>query len=167
MSKHVADLIIDVTLKLLKNTLNVNHHLSTNIIKSLPNPNRSFCNITDACAQRLDHLVKQKAQSTIDFNLLHLRVGVDAGGCSGFQYTMTIEPHNIINPTDIVQRHHLISSAIIVTDEHSINFLKGSTINYVSTIIKSGFMVTENNIAESACGCGSSFAVKNFNANNK
>ena len=78
---------------------------------------------------------------------------------------MTIEPHSCIQPTDIIQRHHLISSAIIVTDEESINFLKGCTINYVSEIIKSGFMVTENHIAESACGCGSSFALKNFNSN--
>jgi len=140
-----------------------------NRVKSLPN--YSFCNITDACAQRLEQLVKQKTalllgtQSIID--LLHLRVSVDSGGCSGFQYTMTIEPHNILQPTDIVQRHHLILSAIIVTDEQSINFLKGCTINYVSEIIKSGFMVTENHLAESACGCGSSFAVKNFGVNNK
>ena len=80
---------------------------------------------------------------------------------------MTIEPHKCIQPTDIVQRHNLILSAIIVTDKQSINFLKGCTINYMTEIIKSGFIVTENNIAESACGCGSSFAVKNFNENNQ
>ena len=96
-------------------------------------------------------------------DLIHLRVSVD----SGFKYNLTIEPHNCIQPTDIVQRHHLISSAIIVTDEDSIKFLNGCTINYVSEIIKSGFMVSENKIAELACGCGSSFAVKNFGVNNK
>ena len=120
----------------------------------------AFCNITDACAQRLEQLVKKKSES---LDLIHLRVSVD----SGFKYTLTIEPHNCIQPTDIVQRHHLISSAIIVTDEDSIKFLNGCTINYVSEIIKSGFMVSENKIAELACGCGSSFAVKNFGVNNK
>jgi len=135
------------------------HDLS--LIKSKSLTNYSFCNITDACAQRLEHLVI-KNQHYLTQDLLYLRVSVDSGGCSGFQYTMTIEPYNCIQPTDIVQRHHLISSAIIVTDEQSINYLKGCTIDYVSEIIKSGFMVTINHIAEKACGCGSSFAVKNF-----
>ena len=142
------------------NPIKLNRHMSSSL-PDLSLTNYSFCNITDACAQRLEQLVKKK--SALD--LLHLRISVDSGGCSGFQYNMTIEPHNCIQPTDIIQRHHLISSAIIVTDEESINFLKGCTINYVSEIIRSGFMVTENNIAESACGCGSSFALKNFNSN--
>ena len=137
--------------------IKLNRHMSSSL-PDLSLTNYSFCNITDACAQRLEQLVKKKSAS-------HLRISVDSGGCSGFQYNMTIEPHSCIQPTDIIQRHHLISSAIIVTDEESINFLKGCTINYVSEIIKSGFMVTENHIAESACGCGSSFAVKNFNSN--
>ena len=141
-------------------TIKLNRHMSSSL-PDLSLTNYSFCNITDACAQRLEQLVKKK--SALD--LLHLRISVDSGGCSGFQYNMTIEPNSCIQPTDIIQRHHLISSAIIVTDEESINFLKGCTINYVSEIIRSGFMVTENNIAESACGCGSSFALKNFNSN--
>jgi len=159
----------------LKNTQKIVHQLKLNrhmsnivssldkisLIKSTSSTIHSFFNITDSCAQMLELLVKKKS------SLLHLRVSVDSGGCSGFQYTFTIEPHNIINPTDIIQRHHLFVSAIIVTDVQSINFLQGSTIDYVSDIIKSGFMVTENNIAESACGCGSSFAVKNFASNNK
>jgi len=160
---NICDIIS--TRPLLNETKRISRYMS--ILK--PITDYSFCNITDSCAQKLEQLVKNKSKSLINSNLdlLHLRVSVDSGGCSGFQYTMSIEPHNILQPTDIIQRHHLILSAIVVTDEQSIKFLKGSTIDYVSTIIKSGFIVTENKLAESACGCGSSFAVKNFTSNNK
>jgi len=135
------------------------HLFQHKLNRFMSSENHSFFNITDSCAERLELLVKQKSSQ--------LRVSVNSGGCSGFQYTFTTEPHNIFQPTDIIQRHHVFSSAIIVTDIQSIDFLKGCTINYVSDIIKSGFMVTENILAESACGCGSSFALKNFNSNNK
>ena len=135
--------------------------LSRIIKKTFSQNTRSFFNITDLCAQKLEQLVNKKSE------LVHIRVSVNSGGCSGFQYTMKIEPHNNIQSTDIIQRHHLILSAIVVTDDTSINFLKGSTIDYISEITKSGFMITENHIAESACGCGTSFALKNFNSNKK
>lgn len=142
--------------KPLKLKINQLNRYMSNVISS---NNQSFFTMTDSCAQRLELLVKKNSP------LLHLRISVDSGGCSGFKYTFTIEPHNILHSTDIIQRHHLFPSAIIVTDEQSINFLQGCTINYASDIIKSGFVVAENNIAESACGCGSSFAVKNFKTN--
>jgi len=50
----------------------------------------------------------------------------------------------------------------VVVDKTSLGFLEGSTIDYVIEMIKSSFVVVDNPQSESACGCGSSFAVKNF-----
>jgi len=50
-------------------------------------------------------------------------------------------------------------------DEGSLQFLQGSTLDYVQEMIKSSFEIRENPNSESACGCGSSFALKNFAKN--
>ena len=50
----------------------------------------------------------------------------------------------------------------IVVDKTSLGFLEGSKVDYVIEMIKSAFVVADNPLSESACGCGSSFAMKNF-----
>ena len=53
----------------------------------------------------------------------------------------------------------------VVIDEGSLEYIEGSKIDFVSEMVKSSFAVVENPQSESACGCGSSFAVKNFESN--
>jgi len=96
-----------------------------------------------------------------------LRVYVDAGGCSGFQYQFEVD-NDLDEDEDVVVVMAKIDSdgglglPRVVVDETSMGFLEGSTIDYVIEMIKSAFVVADNPQSESACGCGSSFAVKNF-----
>ena len=53
----------------------------------------------------------------------------------------------------------------VVVDSASFELIKGSTVDYVQEMIKSSFAVVNNPQSVSSCGCGSSFALKNFAAN--
>ncbi|RYH18838.1 hypothetical protein EON65_26825 [archaeon] len=55
--------------------------------------------------------------------------------------------------------------ARVVVDSSSFELVKGATVDYVQEMIRSSFAVLNNPQSESACGCGSSFAVKNFASN--
>ncbi|MBT3389499.1 MAG: iron-sulfur cluster insertion protein ErpA [Chloroflexi bacterium] len=80
-----------------------------------------------------------------------LRVFVQGGGCSGFQYGMALE--NNFREEDTVVESNGVS---VVIDEVSIQYLRGAQIDYVDDVMGSGFKI-ENPNAVSSCGCGSSF----------
>jgi len=82
-----------------------------------------------------------------------LRVAVLPGGCSGFKYSLSVEPEPAAD--DVV-----ISSAGVrlFVDEFSAQYLNGVRIDYKSNFQESGFAF-ENPNASGGCGCGSSFTV--------
>lgn len=84
-----------------------------------------------------------------------LRVKVDPGGCSGFQYVFTIEES--AQSDDIILKQDGVH---VVVDKVSVELLRGSTIEFTEDLISSNFQVTANPNAEQGCGCGASFAVK-------
>jgi len=92
---------------------------------------------------------------------MRLRLAVEGGGCSGFQYNFSFDS-NGLDPTDAVFTK---DGASVVIDESSLEFVRGSTVDYTTSMIRSSFVVANNPLSESACGCGSSFALKNFAAN--
>ena len=126
--------------------------------------------VTEACYKRIHHLISLKQQED-----LYLRVFVDAGGCSGFTYQFELDSEENLKPDDdVIFTEATVSSsdnkngqapARVVVDKGSLQLIAGSKIDYVQEMIKSSFEVRENPQSESACGCGSSFALKNFASN--
>jgi iron-sulfur cluster assembly accessory protein len=102
--------------------------------------------LTDAAASKLSDLTKAEPNPSIG-----LRVYVYSGGCSGYRYGMMLEDA----PTDADRVLHANGVRVYV-DENSIQYLEGSQIDYVDTLMGAGFTVNNPN-AVSACGCGSSF----------
>jgi len=133
--------------------------------------------ITKSCVNRIKQLQAQQ-----DNPKLQLRVEVDSGGCSGFQYLFTMEHHDpeeavdddddyyndVDDDDDDGEQEDIIFSrdgAQVLVDPASLSYIRGSTIDYERELIRSAFAVVNNPQSESACGCGSSFAVKNFESN--
>ncbi len=82
-----------------------------------------------------------------------LRVGVRGGGCSGFQYQLAFDEQR---EGDIVFEDHGLK---ILVDKQSLSYVDGSQIDYVDSLQGAGFQVVNPNVT-AACGCGSSFRVK-------
>ncbi len=87
-----------------------------------------------------------------------LRVTVDGGGCSGFQYVFGLEP----TPSKLEPDETLITQddAHVIIDNLSLQYIAGSKVDYVEELISSSFRVTDNPNSESSCGCGVSFSAK-------
>ncbi len=82
-----------------------------------------------------------------------LRVSVDGGGCSGFQYVFGIAQD--ADAEDIrIER----DGATVLIDPVSIELLAGSTIDFVDDLVGQAFRITNPN-ATSSCGCGTSFSI--------
>ncbi|MEQ8745453.1 iron-sulfur cluster insertion protein ErpA [Pyruvatibacter sp.] len=82
-----------------------------------------------------------------------LRVSVDGGGCSGFQYNFTLETSK--NADDLVIER---DGATVLVDEMSLEYMSGSELDYVDDLIGQSFQVKNPN-ATASCGCGTSFSV--------
>ena len=84
---------------------------------------------------------------------LKLRVSVYGGGCSGFQYTFSLDEE--AKPAD---RQVEKDGATLLIDQTSYNYLTGSTVDYVEGLEGAMFVVNNPN-ATSTCGCGASFSI--------
>ena len=82
-----------------------------------------------------------------------LRVSVEGGGCSGFQYKFDMD-HNRA-PDDLLIRR---DSALVLIDQVSLGYLAGSEIDFVDDLMGAAFRVNNPN-AKASCGCGTSFAL--------
>lgn len=85
-----------------------------------------------------------------------LRVAVDGGGCSGFQYDISLD-----DPAEgdlVLEGHGDTEGERVVIDEVSLPFLVNATIDFTDELIGARFVV-ENPNATSSCGCGTSFSM--------
>ena len=92
-----------------------------------------------------------------------LRIGVDGGGCAGFQYTFALVDEKDVKDASgdrVFRGRKFPEEAKVVCDEVSFAYLKGSTVDYAEEMIRSAFEVVKNPNAEQKCGCGVSFEAK-------
>ena len=103
--------------------------------------------LTAAAARRIAAILAGEAAGS------RLRIGVDGGGCSGFQYTYTIvaaaEPDDLVIERD---------GAVVLVDAMSLDYLRGSTVDFVNDLMGQAFRIA-NPQSTASCGCGTSFAI--------
>ena len=86
-----------------------------------------------------------------------LKLIVEGGGCSGFQYQFSLVAPSARGADDIVI-HDTETSAQVLVDKTSLPLLEGATLDYTQELIGSRFVVSNPN-ATASCGCGVSFSV--------
>lgn len=103
--------------------------------------------LTPSAAARVAAIAAKQAKPAI------LRLSVEGGGCSGFQYKFgladTVDADDSVATRDGVR---------LVVDSVSLDLVQGAAVDYVESLGGSAFKVTNPNAA-SGCGCGSSFSV--------
>ncbi len=82
-----------------------------------------------------------------------LRITILGGGCSGFQYDITLD--EVSRKDDIVFTYEDVG---LVTDKTSFALMKGALIDYAEDMMSSQFVIKNPN-ARSSCGCGNSFSI--------
>ena len=105
-------------------------------------------NVTQMAASKISELLAEEQRQNSG-----LRVFVQGGGCSGFQYGLMIEEGS--GDSDQVFESNGIK---LYVDPISIRYLKGAEVDFVETVTGGGFTIKNPN-AVSTCGCGQSFTV--------
>jgi len=103
--------------------------------------------ITDSAVAKIQDILSEENNPK-----LKLRVFVQGGGCSGFQYGFTLDEDQAEDDWDIES-----NGVTILVDSMSGGYLQGAVIDYKETTMGSNFSI-ENPQAETTCGCGSSFS---------
>jgi iron-sulfur cluster insertion protein len=107
-------------------------------------------NVTPAAATKIHELLTE--ENKIEAGL---RVFVQGGGCSGFQYGLMIDEGEGDASTDSVIECNGVK---LLVDPISARYLSGAEVDFVDNITGGGFTIKNPN-AKSTCGCGSSFSV--------
>lgn len=103
--------------------------------------------VTERAARRISEIVAAEAAARM------LRVSVEGGGCSGFQYKFDLVAAS--EPDDIVIEK---GGAKVLIDPVSLQYMAGSEIDFVDDLIGASFQIRNPN-ATASCGCGTSFSM--------
>ena len=105
-------------------------------------------NLTESAISKIKEILADEENPAIK-----LRVFVQGGGCSGFQYGFTLDNEQTEDDFE-----HTFNGVNVLVDSMSWQYLQGSTINYKEDLMSSSFVI-DNPQAVSTCGCGSSFSI--------
>src|SRR5512147_194358 len=108
----------------------------------------TMINVSPMAAEKINELLAEENKTGSG-----LRVFVQGGGCSGFQYGLMIEESGGVG--DQVFESNGVK---LYVDPVSVSYLKGAEVDFVDTVTGGGFTIKNPN-ATSTCGCGSSFSV--------
>ena len=103
--------------------------------------------VSERAARRIGEILTSEAPGTM------LRVSVEGGGCSGFQYRFDMEKTR--EPDDVVISRN---GATVLIDPVSLRYLDGAEIDFVDDLIGQSFKI-HNPKATASCGCGTSFSI--------
>jgi iron-sulfur cluster assembly accessory protein len=103
--------------------------------------------VTERAARQIGEILRREPPGTM------LRVSVEGGGCSGFQYKFDMEQSQA--PDDLVIER---DGATVLIDNTSLAYLAGSEIDFVDDLIGASFRIN-NPKATASCGCGTSFSL--------
>jgi iron-sulfur cluster assembly accessory protein len=103
--------------------------------------------ITERAARRIGEILKSEPAGSM------LRVSVEGGGCSGFQYKFGFEQAKAGDDLVLAK-----DGATVLIDPVSVKYMTGAEIDYVDDLIGASFKVN-NPVATASCGCGTSFSI--------
>jgi iron-sulfur cluster assembly accessory protein len=103
--------------------------------------------ISERAARRIGEILKSEGDGA------KLRISVEGGGCSGFQYKFDIDRAQAEDDLVIAR-----DAAVVLVDPASVPFLAGSEVDFVDDLIGASFKVN-NPKAKASCGCGTSFSL--------
>ena len=106
--------------------------------------------ITPNAATKIRELMDAEPEGAVTV----LRVAIQGGGCSGFQYALGFD-RGAQDGDNEIEMH----GVKVVIDPFSAPYLAGSEIDYVDALMGAGFAINNPNV-QAACGCGSSFQAK-------
>ena len=104
--------------------------------------------LTERAARRIAKILGKEPAGTA------LRVSVEGGGCSGFQYRYDLVHENATEDDLVLAR----DGATVLIDSVSLPYLEGSEIDFIDDLMGQSFQV-KNPQATASCGCGTSFSI--------
>lgn len=116
-------------------------------IQERPQHDTDIIALTPAAAAKIRTLMAEETDVSV------LRVAIEGGGCSGFQYGLGFD-----RGASEGDHEFECEGVAVVVDPFSAPYLKGATVDYLETIQESGFKIDNPN-AVASCGCGHSFQV--------
>ena len=118
-------------------------------VATVEHPTETLISLTPVAAAKIKELLAEESEG----ETLVLRVAIQGGGCSGFQYGLGFDSSAAEGDIELE-----LEGVQVVVDPFSAPYLRGTTIDFLNSIQESGFKIDNPN-ATASCGCGHSFTV--------